>query len=278
MELTTIRCRGLPWKVRRTFWRRGAEGPGGYPRIDKRLSGRPSCRMRCWCLMMIAGGGLAGPAAAADPPEAASPKPEITRISATRSRLGVIEFDHTTREITLPAEVNMVRGLLEYALVGEKGKLHEALLSTKARAFDLNVVLLLLSYQPDEAWFVPPAKPRPLDAARSEARVEFLVRWKDAGGGPEKSARLDEWITDLSTRKPAAPAPWIYTGSHLNEENRFAAEVDGSIVALYLDARALINSPREGADNDEQWVPAEGIPPRGTPVTVVIRPSAAPKK
>jgi hypothetical protein len=230
-------------------------------------------------MLMVMGVWLVGAAAAADPPEeGVAAKPEITRLSATRSRLGLIEFDHTTREITLPATINMVQGLLEYALVGEKGKLHESLLRTKARAFDLNVVLLLLHYQPDEAWFAPPARPGPLEASKPGARLEFFVRWKEASGGAEKSARLDEWITDLTTRKPAAPVPWIYTGSHLNEENRFAAEVDGSMVALYLDARALINSPRAGADNDEQWVPAEGLPPKGTAVTVVIRPGAPPKK
>jgi hypothetical protein len=211
------------------------------------------------------------PATTPTPPEA---KPKIERLSPTRSRLDVIEFDHTTKEITLPAEVNMVRGLLEYALVGEKGKLHEALLRTKARAFDLNIVLLLLDLKPDTEWFVPPEPPRPLDAAAQTARLDFFVRWKDQDGGVEKTSRLDAWITDLTTKKPAAPAPWIFTGSHLNEEKRFAAEVDGSLVALYHDARALINSPREGADNDEQWVPAEEVPPKGTPVTVVIRPAA----
>lgn len=206
--------------------------------------------------------------------EAPAPeKPEIERLSATRSRLGPIEFDSATREIRIPAEVNMERGLLEYALVGDKGKLHESLLSTKARAFDLNVVLLLLNLAPDTEWFAPPAKPKPLDAAKPDARIDIFVAWKAEAGAPEKESRLDAWITDLATRKPAAPTPWIYSGSHLNDQQQFAAEVDGSIVALYHDARALINSPREGADNDEQWEPAKDVPPKGTPVTVIIRPA-----
>ena len=144
------------------------------------------------------------------PPETPGPpaeaRPEIVRLSATRSRLGLIEFDHTSREITIPAEINMVKGLLEYALVGEKGKLHEALLSTKARAFDLNIVLLLLNYQPDEQWFVPPAKPKPLAASKPAARLEIFVRWKEAGRGPDLTARLDEWITDIATKnRPRRP-------------------------------------------------------------------------
>lgn len=210
----------------------------------------------------------AGEAAEAPPPAGA---PEIVRLSPTRSRLGTIEFDQATREIAIPAEVNMVKGLLEYALVGEKGKLHESLLSTKARAFDFNIVLLLLNYKPDDQWFVPPAKPKPLADAQPAARLDIFVQWTD--GGAEKTARLDEWITDLATKKPAAPTPWIYTGSYFNDEKRFAAEVDGSLVALYHDTRALINSPREGADNDEQWVPAKEVPPKGTPVTVIVRPT-----
>lgn len=246
---------------------------GGHERIDKPPPCRPCVRMIRWCLPIAVGMSLAGQGRAAEPAAPEPSQPDIIRLSANRSRLGVIEFDPASREITVPAEVNMVKGMLEYALVGEKGKLHEALLSTKARAFDLNIVLLLLNFKPDEHWFVPPAKPKPLEDARPEARLEILVRWKDPAGGGAKIARLDEWISDLTTQKPAASAPWIYTGSHLNEEKRFAAEVDGSIVALYHDARALLNSPREGADNDEQWAPAAGIPPKGTPVTLVMRPA-----
>ncbi|MFN0128986.1 MAG: YdjY domain-containing protein [Verrucomicrobiales bacterium] len=225
--------------------------------------------MNRWCwlgvfeLLMAAGG------VADEPPPTAAP--EIVRLSPTRSRLGTIEFDQATREIAIPAQVNMVKGLLEYAVVGEKGKLHESLLSTKARAFDLNVVLLLLNYKPDDQWFVPPARPKSLADAQPAARLDILVRWTE--GGAEKTARLDEWITDLTTKKPAAPTSWIYTGSYLNDEKHFAAEVDGSLVALYHDSRALINSPREGADNDEQWVPAKVVPPKGTPVTVLVRPA-----
>lgn len=204
-------------------------------------------------------------------------RPEIMALSSTRSRLGLIEFDHVSREVLIPAQVNMERGILEYALVSEKGKLHEALLSTSARPFDLNVVLLLLNYQSDSEWWVPPAKPKPLSRVGMTARLEVLVRWREGEGeaGEEKTVRLDEWISDLVTGKPAAATPWIYTGSYFNEDQQFVAEVDGSFLALYHDGRSLINNPREGADNDEQWAPASGIPSKGTPVVVVLKPVAA---
>jgi hypothetical protein len=202
-------------------------------------------------------------------------RPEIVALSSTRSRLGLIEFDHVSREVLIPAQVNMERGILEYVLVSEKGKLHEALLSTAARPFDLNVVLLLLNYQPDSEWWVPPAKPKPLSRVGMKARLEVFVRWRDGEAGDEKTVRLDEWISDLVTDKPAAPTPWIYTGSYFNEDQQFVAEADGSFLALYHDGRSLINNPREGADNDEQWGPASGIPSKGTPVVVVLKPVAA---
>jgi len=224
--------------------------------------------------------GLAGGRAMAEPAGkvagAAAGRPEIIRVSATRSRLGLVEFDAMTREIFIPAEVNMVKGLLEYALVSEKGKLHESLLSTKARVFDLNVVLLLLNYEPDLGWFVPPSKPKALATVKPGARLEARVRWREAGGGAEKTVRLDQWIHDMATQKAAAPSPWVYSGSHLNETKQFAAEVDGSFLALYLDSRALFNSPRDGADNDEQWSPAQAVPEKGTAVTLILGPSSAP--
>ncbi len=203
-------------------------------------------------------------------------RPEVVALSSTRSRLGLIEFDHVSREVLIPAQVNMERGILEYALVSEKGKLHEALLSTAARPFDLNVVLLLLNYKPDSEWWVPPSKPKPLSRVGMTARLEVFIRWREGEGeaGEEKTVRLDEWISDLVTGKPAAATPWIYTGSYFNEDNQFVAEVDGSFLALYHDGRSLINNPREGADNDEQWGPASGIPSKGTSVVVVLKPVA----
>jgi hypothetical protein len=217
------------------------------------------------------GGPASGGAPGPDRPAEARPEPRIKQLSETRYRLGAVEFDKRTREISFPGKVNMVKGLLEYLLVHENGKLHEALLSTPARPFDLNVVLLLLDYKPLPEWFDGRDKPRSLAGVGVASQLGVFVHWEDANGR-RQSTRAETWVNDLRTRKPAPDAPWVFNGSGLNEDRMFCAEVDGSIAALYLDDRALLNNPRPGNADDERWEPARGLPPKGTPVTIVLKP------
>ena len=66
-------------------------------------------------------------------------KPTVEKIDATHYRIGEVTFDQTTREIRIPAEVNMTEGLLEFLLVHKDGKVHESLFKTGINATHLNV-------------------------------------------------------------------------------------------------------------------------------------------
>ncbi len=46
-------------------------------------------------------------------------------------KIGHVRLDPTGKNIAFPAEINMRKGQLEYALTGPLGKLHESLLKTK---------------------------------------------------------------------------------------------------------------------------------------------------
>ena len=79
-------------------------------------------------------------ATAPTPPPAKKPaeKPTVEKIDDKRYRVGKIEFDSSTREIRIPAKVNMAKGLLEFLIVHENGKIHEALFTTDASPSDIN--------------------------------------------------------------------------------------------------------------------------------------------
>lgn len=67
-------------------------------------------------------------------------------------RIGAVQCDREARTLTIPAQINARQGLIEYALVTEQGKVHEALLSTTAKPLHVQIAALLLgiSPQPDE--------------------------------------------------------------------------------------------------------------------------------
>ena len=95
-------------------------------------------------ILMTALAAAQDPAAGKAPPS--DPTKAIEPLGGTRYRLGLMEFDKASRIITLPATVNMTKGLLEYVLVHESGKVHESLFSTKVKPAEFNVALLLLNW------------------------------------------------------------------------------------------------------------------------------------
>lgn len=215
----------------------------------------------------LAFAGIAGEAEA--PAAAPAGEPLVEQAGENRYRIGLVELHAVTREIRFPAVVNLEEGPLEYILVKDAGKVHESLLRTDVSPAHLQVGLKLLRYRAgwgrlfDHLW--PPGEAPLREAAGEE--VEILVSW---AGMPEIPLR--KAILDRGTGKPMDETPWVFTGSDVID-GQFQAEVEGSIVAIYRDGLAMINTPHPQSLDDENWCPvAKVLPARETKVEVVIRP------
>jgi hypothetical protein len=84
-------------------------------------------------------------------------------------------------------------------------------------------------------------------------------------------------LLSLVENGPEAPGhdmgveKWLYNGSVFDRWG-FAAQREGSIIAMIRDPAALINNPGSDLDNDHIHLPKAGLlPPEGWPVRVVIR-------
>ncbi|HSI64990.1 MAG TPA: YdjY domain-containing protein [Candidatus Saccharimonadia bacterium] len=224
----------------------------------------------------------AGAKVAADLAEAA--KNRIKKVGPSEYELGPIKINSATREVRVPAQVNMTEGILEYALVHEHGKTHESLLRTTASPTELNVALLLSHFEPhlkEAAKFLAEpseqVKTRMAQPMEHEGanRMRLTLEWKDASGKAQ-SAPISAWIRDKHTGKPATAAEWIYTGSFISQTG-FAAEHDGSHIAIYFDLISLVNFPDKNNSSDENWlVESAAMPPVDTPVTLVFAPVTPP--
>ena len=223
--------------------------------------------------------GLTGALAfAADGPNSVE-APTVQDLGNGKFKLGIVGFEQKTRQISFPAEVNMKEGALEYAIVHQNGKIHEAILITKARPFHVNIALKILGYEESKELFPilgedfrPTGKfPDVPEKTRNAARAEIQLRWKGKSGDAE-GATLNDWITNTVTQKPLAPKPWVYGGSYFHEKS-FQAEASGDIVALFTTNSSLFNWPGRDAALDDVWIPTTArIPEVGTPVTVTIKP------
>jgi hypothetical protein len=218
--------------------------------------------------------------ATAPGPEPAKAPPALVQLDANRFKIGEIEFDKQTRAIRFPAILNQREGLLEYVLVGDKGKVHESLLRTAINATHLNIVLKLLRYQNspelfglrDEEGFPNGLFPAVDPKIKAAARAELRMIWK--GEEKEQSATVNELITTQPEERTMPPGPWVYGGSVVYE-GRFIAAETGDLIAIQTNEAAIFNYPGANRDNDEVWFPAAKLlPALGAEVTVEIRPWA----
>ncbi len=187
----------------------------------------------------------------------------IEKTGETTFRIGGVQCDRATKTISFSARINAREGLVEYALVTTKGKVHEALLATEVSPMHIHMAAILLGLAPrDEA-------PKPVP-------VSIEVAWET--NGPTRILALEELVA-LAHESPQgktgatlARRPWHYQGSVLDASG-FAAEREGSIIAIISDSYALACNPRPGNDDDTLYSPNTALlPSNEMPITVSIRP------
>ncbi len=205
-------------------------------------------------------------------------KPSVTKLDETRYQIGGVVLDRKNREIRFPAKVNMAEGLIEYVVILQKGKAHEALLMTSIVPTDLNVAFVLLRYAPspelfsqiDETGHPTGIYPEVSAPVKASARITMEAEWSD--NGTTRRVPINEWLRDTAKDAALAPGPWLYTGSSL-AEGKFIPDLSGDIAAIMLDSNAMINYP--GTDNEQggNWFAfPKRVPPVGTNITVIITP------
>jgi hypothetical protein len=205
----------------------------------------------------------AGPVSSGSPARAAA-KAELKTIAPGIFELGKVRLDKNRRCISFPAAINMNQALVEYLVVTSTGKTHESLLKTDAEPYHIHTAMLLLGAKGSQGQAFPEDKTKPIpgDALKIE------ISWEQKG--ERKTFRAEDWILDQTTKKAVSPGEWIYVGSRF-EDGFFAAQREGSIISLIEDPDALINNPRPGRDNDDNWrIKSAGLPPLDSAVEVTI--------
>jgi hypothetical protein len=209
------------------------------------------------------------------PNESATNAP-VRRISADVFEIGQVRLDQRKRSITLPAVLDKDKGFMEYFLVTTYGKTHESILKTTAEPYHIHLAMLLLGANgPGNPEFpgsptngVPGPVINPSKDIIPGNKVTISVRWTTREGAVEHSA--EELIYKRDAQSVMQRGSWVYNGS-LMVNNKFLAQIDGSIISLVTDPVALINNTGPGHDNDMIWEPnSTNLPPSDLPVEVTI--------
>jgi hypothetical protein len=175
-------------------------------------------------------------------------KDYIKQISQNEVHVGEVRLLKKERTLIFPATLAERHQPLEYALVHETGKTHEALLMTKVPVQDVHVAALLI------------------DATGQPPTIE--VSWRKNGG--EAKMMLSDLIrVQQSPADTLSANPWTYNGSKFIHGG-FAAMREGSMVALVNDPSALVNHQAAGdlMRDDVFFANPEKLPPDGVGISV----------
>lgn len=191
--------------------------------------------------------------------------PPLKKIAPGEFEIGGVHLLKNEGKVIFPATVNMDKGLLEYLIVGEAGKVHESLLRTKIEPYSLQIALLLLGLEGTASPLAEQGDPR----APEGDPVTLWISFKQ--GASTKTIPIEEWVLNQESGKTLMPMTWVFTGSVI-AEGIFMAQVEKSIVAVFRDPVAMIDNPLPGGASDEMWfVNEKAVLPVGTEVSVIIR-------
>ena len=202
-----------------------------------------------------------------DPPSDPSVSTNVPMREIAPGILGIgdVRLNQTNRTLSFPAVVNLRESLAEYLVVATNGKIHESILRTEAQPYQIHLGMLLLGAKGANSREFPKDEKDPIPGES----MNIEVRWEQ--DGKTLAVRGEDLARHRASQKAMARTHWIYNGSMLYE-GLFVAQQEGSIVALYTDAAALVNFPGPDRDNDENWEPnAPALPELESLVEVIFQ-------
>lgn len=243
---------------------------------DGRGGRGPSGRWACAAVVVL---GLTGataaqfpgppPAEQEEPPEARDwpPSPEGDNVVAFQPH---VRINWTKREIEVDAEVVLREGQLELFGCSPHTREHESIVRVLARPMYIFQALGLMGLEPGH-----PARRNPetheLEAARGDP-VEIEVRYIERGR--LRQHPIESWMRQVNPPNPLPRQPWVFAGSFIHDDGRYAADGEGTVIAVVDFPDALVALPTSYTSDDRfLWLEpfTERIPPRETPCVLVFR-------
>ncbi|MBN2492749.1 MAG: hypothetical protein JXQ29_18015 [Planctomycetes bacterium] len=189
---------------------------------------------------------------------------------AKLKELGVA-LDAEAGTLTLEGVVAIPAGALEFVCVAEGGKAHESLFVLAAEPRALHAGLLALDLEPG----LPGRFAGDQPIAPVGPRVFLYATWTE--DGKEVTHRVEDLIIDLKTQAPLKRGGFVYHGSRhqvnaVTGKRFYAPDVTRDLVAVWNSPNVVLDLDTPEAAWDDAYVAnSERMPPKGTPVKVVVR-------
>src|SRR5579859_317382 len=181
-------------------------------------------------------------------------------------------FSAKTKQVKVECEMLACNAPLEFFCCVKGTNDYEAMIRSEAKPSDLHLALLAIGLKPGEPvhyseslkkWF-PPTGP-PLHMTMEYEKDGQTVRdpaWR--------------WMRDVKTHKTAPPFTWVFTGSRVMPDGKYAADVTGYLVTVVNFDLSVVDVPELASSSNDllEWERDPDVTPKaGTKVWMVIEPA-----
>lgn len=199
-------------------------------------------------------------------PQGAPQGAPVERLGPSLFRVGNIRVDTAKREISVTGHMNADVRVLEFAANARAGlKAYETAMTLDTDAINFNLALVLIGLDRKNA---RPAQ-RHFDPATVEGDPVAVTVEYNTPNGTERGP-IELLLVDKESGAPVQKGEWVYTGSVLFPDGRYAAEVDGVLIGFAHTPSSIIESVKGIAVGRYGTIaPNPKIPPT-TPITVRV--------
>jgi len=181
--------------------------------------------------------------------------------------------DRKRNQVVMVGAVCKQVGPLELFACVANSKEYESVVAVDVTPLAVQAGLLALGAEPGN-----PAQFAPEYVAPRGPVVEVIVIWKDRQGRRQRD-RAQSWVRRSGSQE-AMDQPWVFTGSRFfrpeeSGKEIYAANLTGDLICVSNFADSVLDVPVPSTQEDSALLYeafTERIPPRGTPVTILLQP------
>ena len=188
-----------------------------------------------------------------------------------------IWIDPKKKWVVLDGVVCLREGQLEMFACPRETKEHESIIAVNSKARFVHAALLAVGSRVGH-----PVKFEPKYEAATGTVVDIVVLWKDKKG-QKQVMRAQDWVRSIRSKK-ILPYPWVFGGSGFWTDQttgkRHYYGDGGDFICVSNFPSAMLDLPVESSQANSSLTfvaNTENIPPRGTPVRMVLMPRIAKK-
>jgi len=183
-------------------------------------------------------------------------------------------IDTANKQVIMLGEICQTNVPLEMFACLRGTKEHESIVAVPVEAFIVHSALLAIGAKAGK-----PVQFMPKYSPATGSKIDITVRWKNEKGDVQ-SARAQDWVREMKSGK-ALDQPWIFGGSGFWKDESTGKEYyqaeGGDFICVANFPSAMLDLPIESSESNADLLFqafSERIPPRGTPVTLILKPQA----